>query len=100
MGRKPPEYRTVALGGGGGGGGDVGSLLSSPSLLLTSPSSFFLYLPYPLLTEESSRLNEICFSKIVTTSAEPNRHLPSLYPDLVFGKPASLTSIVRAKNDF
>lgn len=76
MGRKPPEYRTAGLGGGdGGGGSDVGSLLPpppSPSRSSLPPSPFFLYLPYPLFTEELSRLNEVCFSKIMTTLAEPN----------------------------
>lgn len=97
------SYRRAALGGDGGGsdgngGGDVGSLCALSSSL--PPSFFFPSLSYSLfLTKEFSRLNEICFSKIMITLAEPNRQLPSLYPDLVFGEVASLTSIVRAKND-
>lgn len=39
MGRKPPEYRTAAL-----GGGDVGSLLSPSRLYLLHP---FLFIPPP-----------------------------------------------------
>lgn len=50
-------------GSGGGGCGDgVGSLLCcTPS----SRSLFFLPYPYPLLTDETSRLDEICSRKIM-----------------------------------
>lgn len=57
MGRKPPEYRTAALGGDGGGrgggdggGGGVGSLLCSLILLSLLLHFCFLIL-YPFLIQ-------------------------------------------------
>lgn len=71
-------------------------LYPSPFSLPSLP--FFPYLLYPLFTKESSRLNDIYFSKIVITSMELNQQLSNLYSDLVFGELTSLTSIVHAKN--
>lgn len=98
MGRKPPEYRTAALGD-AGGSGDVGSILFPfpPPYLFHLFSLSLLSAPYQRVVSVEQNM----FFDIMITSPEPNRQLLSLYPDrpdLMFDELASLTLIVRVKN--
>lgn len=96
MGRKPPEYRAAALDDGG-----VGSLLCYPP-----PSSIFFLHPlsasYPTRPNESSRLNEISFSKISRASVELNRQPYEFVCRSRFRRTyfVNVTLIVFVENDF